>query len=287
MSLLNHNLQAFLAIYEKSTVSAAAESLGLGQTAITQRIRSLEQDLGITLFTRSRKGMLLTAEGKLLLKYCLRSRELEGETLSELKHAGLKNQLEVRIAGPTSFLSARVVPQLKHFFEKYPAVNLQFTIDDRPNRIDLIKQGQADIVVLHPHQVPNELDSKVVKPDEYILVATPKWKNRDLSDILQKERLFAFHAEDNTSLNYLKSFDLLKHLKQPRQFANENLALAKLLQYGVGFGILSKEVASPYLEDKSLIKLNQGRSLKDPLALAWYPRHEMAPYFKDIISAIK
>lgn len=287
MSLLNQNLQAFLAIYEKSTVSGAAESLGLGQTAITQRIRSLEQELGITLFTRSRKGMLLTAEGKLLLKYCLRSRELEGETLSELKNAGVKNGIDIRIAGPTSYLSGRAVPQLKSFFQKYPAVNIQFTVDDRPNRIDLIKQGLADIVVLRPHQVPNELDSKIIKPDEYFLVATSKWKQRDLSDILKNERLFAFHAEDDTSLNYLKSYDLLKHLKKPRLFANENLALSNLLQYGVGFGILSKEIAQPYLDSKTLIKLNQGRSLKDPLALAWYPRHEMASYFKEIIAAIK
>lgn len=287
MSLLNANLQAFLAIYQTSTVTGAADQLGIGQTAITQRIRSLETELGVTLFTRSRKGMTLTAEGNSLLKYCLRAQELEGETYSELKGSGIQTEVEIKIAGPTSFISGRVVTQCLEIYKKWPKLNLQFIIDDRENRIDLIKQGLADIVVLYPHQVPLELTSKIVKPDEYILLGHPSWKNRDLKEILENERLFAFHPEDQTSLNYLKSFDLLKYLKRPRLFANENLALSTLLRAGVGFGLLSREIAQPFLEEQSLIKLNQGRTMKDPLAIAWYPRNEMPPYLKEIIRLIK
>ena len=57
MRLLNHNLQAFMAIVQQSTVHGAANKLGLTQTAVTQRIRSIERDLETTLFIRSRKGM--------------------------------------------------------------------------------------------------------------------------------------------------------------------------------------------------------------------------------------
>jgi DNA-binding transcriptional LysR family regulator len=63
-------------------------------------------------------------------------------------------------------------------------------------------------------------------------------------------------------------------------------ALSNLLCEGVGFGILSREIAEPLIEKRKLIKLNQGRSMKDPLALAWYPRAEMPDYFKDVIEAI-
>ncbi|MDZ4661983.1 MAG: LysR family transcriptional regulator [Pseudomonadota bacterium] len=287
MSLLSANLQAFLAVYEKSTVSGATEKLGIGQTAVTQRIRSLENELGVTLFTRSRKGMILTSEGKSLLKYCLRARELEGETIGDLKEGGRKSDIEIRFAGPTSFLSGRAAGQCKEIFKKWPRLNLHFIIDDSENRLDLIKQGLADIVVLHPHQVPLELDSKIIKPDEYLLVGHPEWKGRDLKDILENERLFAFHSEDQTSINYLKVYDFLKYLKRPRLFVNENLALLTFLQQGVGFGLLSREIARPFLEDKTLIKLNQGRTMKDPLALAWYPRSEMPNYFSEIIQSIK
>lgn len=287
MSLLNPNLQAFLAVYKKASVSAAAVELHVGQTAVTQRIRSLEDNLGVTLFTRSRQGMKLTSEGQSLLKYCLRAKELEGQTFSELKSAGSATEVELRIAGPTSFISGRAIPCCRKIFEKWPNLNLQFMIDDRENRLELLKQGLVDIVVLHPHQVPAELDSKLLKPDEYLLLGHPSWSGRDLVAILQSERLFAFHENDHTSLDYLKFFDLLRFLKRPRLFVNENLALSSLMKFGVGFGLLSKEVAEPILNEGGLIKLNQGRTLKDALALAWYPRPQMPTYFEEIVKSLK
>jgi LysR family transcriptional regulator (chromosome initiation inhibitor) len=287
MSLLNPHLEAFLAIHEETTIVGAAAILGIVPTAVTQRLQSLEKDLNVTLFTRSRKGMTLTSEGKALLKYCLCARDLEGKTLAELKSGGEKNEIELRIAGPTSFISGRMVPSCKNIFKRWPNLNIQFTVDDSENRLDLLKKGKADIVVLYLHQVPLELDSKVVKPDEYILLGHPSWKNRDLKEILKVERLFAFHQDDQTSLNYLKYFNLLKFLKRPRLFINENLALSTLLRAGVGFGILTNEIAKPFMDDKSLIALNQGRMMKDALALAWYPRPQMTTYFSDIISGVK
>ena len=287
MSLLSANLQAFLAVYEKSSVSAAAAVLRIGQTAVTQRIRSLENEIGVSLFTRSRKGMKLTTEGKSLLNYCLRAKELEGQTFSELKNTNSVVEIELKIVGPTSFISGRAIPNCKDVFQKWPQLNLQFNIDDRENRLELLKQGLVDIAVLYPHQVPPELDSKIVKPDEYILLGHPSWKGRDLKEILQNERLFAFHENDHTSLNYLKSFNLLRFLKRPRLFVNENLALSNLMKYGVGFGLLSKEISEPILKKGELIELNRGHVLKDPLALAWYPRSKMPTYFKDVIRSLK
>lgn len=287
MSLLSPNLQAFLTVYEKSSVSGAAAQLNIGQTAVTQRIRSLENEIGVTLFIRSRKGMKLTVEGKSLLNYCLLAKELEGQTFSELKNKGSLKEVDLKIAGPTSFISGRAVPNCKDVLKKWPHLNFHFKIDDRENRIELLKQGSVDIAVLYPHQVPPELDSKLLKPDEYILLGHPSWKNRDLKEVIQTERMFAFHENDNTSLNYLKSFNLLRFLKRPRLFVNENLALSSLMKYGLGFGILSKEIAEPILRRDELIELNKGYSFKDPLALAWYPRSQMPTYFKDLIKSLK
>ena len=231
--------------------------------------------------------MSLTVEGKSLLSYCLRANELEGQTFSQLKNRGSEIEVELRIAGPTSFISGRAVPNCKEILRKWPRLNLQFTVDDRENRLELIKQGLVDIVVLHPHQVPPELDSKLLKPDEYVLLGHPSWKKRDLKEIIQAERMFAFHENDNTSLNYLKAFGLLQFLKRPRLFVNENLALSSLLKYGVGFGLLSKEIAAPALKSGELIDLNPGSTLRDSIALAWYPRASMPSYFKDVIKTLK
>lgn len=287
MRLLSANLRAFLAVYEKSSVSGAAVELNIGQTAVTQRIRSLEEEIGVSLFTRSRKGMNLTIEGKSLLNYCLRANELEGQTFSELGNADPRIEVELKIAGPTSFISGRAIPNCREIFGKWSNLSIQFMVDDRENRLQLIKHGFVDIVVLYPHQVPSELDSKVLKPDEYVLLGHPSWKNRGLKEIVQNERMFAFHENDHTSLNYLKNFGLIRYLKRPRLFVNENLSLSSLMRYGVGFGLLSKEIAEPFLKSGELINLNPGYVLKDSLALAWYPRAKMPTYFKELIKTLK
>lgn len=231
--------------------------------------------------------MVLTQEGVALLNYCLRANELEGATLSCILNSGVSHNTIIRFCGPTSFISGRAVPQLAQHLKLHPFLNVQFAINDQSDRIEILKQGKADLVALHPHQVPNEVDSKLVKPDEYILLGHPSWKNRSLKEIISEERLFAFHEDDQTSLNYLKTFNLFKYLKRPRLFVNENLALSKMLRAGIGFGILSKEIAMPFIQDRQLMVMNEGRSLKDPIALAWYPRPNMPGYFKDILKLIK
>jgi DNA-binding transcriptional LysR family regulator len=67
---------------------------------------------------------------------------------------------------------------------------------------------------------------------------------------------------------------------------NENVTLIRVLELGLGFGVLPKEIAEPLVSDKRLAPLNQGRSHKIPFALAWYPRKEMPDYFREIVRMI-
>jgi DNA-binding transcriptional LysR family regulator len=287
MSLLSPNLQAFLAIVKNTTVHGAASDLGLTQTAVTQRIRALEKDLRTTLFTRSRKGMRLTQEGEALFRYCQGARDLEGEVLSLISGGGKELSIFVGLVGPTSVMTSRIVSQCADLYTKWPDLYLNLVITDTEDRLSLVRSGQATMAIVPPEAVPNEMDSKMLKPDKYILVASKKWKGRRLQDILAQERIIDFYKTDQTTLNYLKKFDLASIVKRPRLFANNNEAIIKLFIEGVGFGTLTQEIAKPYLESGLLIALNSGAVMDDPLALVWYPRPEMPVYLKSIISAIK
>jgi len=172
-------------------------------------------------------------------------------------------------------------------YKKYPFLRLHLKSEDHLNLIEMIRRGQVDAAVVPPEQVPNEMDSKALKPDRYLLVASTKWKTRQLSEILENERIIDFYDEDQTSINYLKNFNLMNFKRRSRLFINENESLIQLFIAGVGFGTLTEIVAKPYIENGSLIKLNRGQCLESPLAFAWYPRHEKAAYFHDIIRSIK
>ncbi len=287
MSLLSSNLQAFTSIVRHGTVHGAAAELHLTQTAVTQRIRSLEKELGTTLFLRSRKGMKLTQEGEALLRYCKGAEDLEGQTLSQLGGSNQDKPLYISLTGPTSVMTARIADLCIKLYSDHPNLYLNFIINDDADRLNLVRAGDASLAIVSPLKVPNEMDSKLLKPDKYILVAAAKWKGRRLSEVLENERVNDFDKNDQTTLNYLKKFELVSKIKKPRLFANNNEAIIKLFVQGVGFGTLTQEIAKPYLESGDLIALNQSAIMEDELALTWYPRPEMPGYFKAIIQAIK
>ena len=287
MMIAQSQLPTFVAVAELLNLSAAARKLGITQTGATQRIKSLEQSLGTTLFTRSRSGMRLTEEGRLLSRYCTEVSNLGGQFFSGIRGGGQTREVEFCIVGPMSLLAGRVVPRYSEIAQKWPNVNLRLVVDSNANRLNQLKQGACDLAFILPHEVGMELDSKRIKPVEYLLVMTPKWKNRPLKEILGTEKLLAYHSGDNTGLDYLRTFDLLGHFKRSRFCVSENITLIRVLELGLGFGVLPKEIAEPLIEEGKLAALNQGRSYKIPFALAWYPRREMPDYFREIIQAIK
>lgn len=287
MSLLSANLKAFIAIVRRGTVHGAAKDLHLTQTGVTQRIRALEKELRTTLFLRSRKGMQLTREGEALLRYCKGAEDLEGEALSRILGAATDRPTYVTTVGPTSVMTARITDQCATLYSKWPNLYLNFVVSDSVDRLNMIRSGQASLAIVPPEQVPNEMDSKRLKPDKYILVGSPKWRGRRLSDILEHERVIDFDESDQTTLNYLKKFDLVSQLKKPRLFVNNNEVIKKYFGRGIGFGTLTHEIAKPHLDAGDISVLNGGAVMEDPLALAWYPRPEMPPYFKAIIDSIK
>ena len=287
MMIAQAQLPTFMAVAELLNLSAAAKKLGITQTGATQRIKSLEQSLGVTLFTRSRSGMRLTEEGRLLFRYCAEVSNLEGQFLSGMKGVGQTREVELCIVGPMSLLAGRVVPCYKAIAQKWPSLNLRFVIDSNANRLNQLKRGGCDLAFVFPHEVGLELDSKLVRPVEYVLVATSQWKSRPLKEILETEKLLAYHPGDATGLDYLRAFNLLERFKRSRFCVGENITLIRLLELGMGFGVLPKEIAEPLIAEGKLASLNQGRSYKIPFALAWYPRREMPDYFREIVRMIK
>jgi LysR family transcriptional regulator (chromosome initiation inhibitor) len=284
--LKNPLLIAFERVSSLKTVHAAANDLGITQAAVTKRLRHLESELKVTLFLRSRRGMSLTEEGKALLQFCKTSNEAEGLLMSRLEGSNL-HEVNLKIAGPTSILSSRVSKDCLHLYTKYPHLKLHFLCEDHLCLIELIKQAKVDLVIVPPSEVPNEMDGKLLKPNKFMLVGSPKWKGRSLSNILEQERIIDYYEKDMTTLNYLSKFELVSSKRLDRLFMNNNMSLIRMFSAGIGFGTLTEDIAKPFLESGELIKLNRGQIWEDPLALAWYPRHEKSICFQDLISSIK
>lgn len=287
MSLLGPQLDAFVSITETNTVHGAASRLHLTQTAVTQRIRSLEEKLKTTLFIRSRRGMLLTPEGEALLRYCQAAQALEGDALAKIKGAGSLSQVQLSISGPTSLMRSRIIPSCADVLSQFPMLLMNFNACDEEARHHALRAGQCDFAILQQQHLAPEMMSQCLSPEKFVLVGSPAWKGRRLRDIVKTERIIDFNPEDQMTFHYLEQFDVLDLAQQGRHYVNRTESLALLVSKGVGYTTLAKEFAQPYIDDQQLIALNGGKMIAHCSYLAWYHRTQMPDYFKAIIQAIQ
>jgi len=255
------------------------------QTGITQRIRTLERRLSASLFVRSRRGMLLTAEGEALLRYCQQVEQLEGEALASIAGAGSEKNVTISMTGPTTIMHSRVIPKCIKVVKEFPHLLLHFDINDSENRVNSLRRSDCQLAIIEHGALSDEMEYKILCPELYVLVASPKWKNRRLQDVIRNERIIDFDQHDQMTFNYLKHFDLFDLANKDRHLANRSATLSIMVSAELGYGILPLEFAKPYIADKRLIVLNTGKTYPHQLALAWFPRHQQPKYFTALINA--
>lgn len=286
MTLLDPHLEAFMAVAIHKTVHAGARAIHLSQTAMTQRIHTLEKKLQTTLFVRTRQGMQLTSEGEKLLRYCHTVSDYSHETLMDMINAGIESIQRVKISGPSSIMRARVIPLGMKIMKQFPQLYITFDFNDTDNTIALLRAGLSEFSILKPEQVTRDMKSKTLGPEQYLLVCSKKWQGRKLKDIIQSERIIDFDESDQMTINYLKQFDLLKYAQADRLFVNRTESLSKMIIEGYGYGVLSKEVSKLHLDKGDLITLNNGKIFENFLMLAWYFRPEPPKYFLSVIDSM-
>jgi LysR family transcriptional regulator (chromosome initiation inhibitor) len=231
--------------------------------------------------------MRLSAEGEAFLRYCQKACELESVTLGEISGTHARSIVDLTLAGPTSIVTSRIIPACLDLYREFPNLLLSYRLGDRENRAQLLKKGVVQLAILSPADVVLEMDSKLLKPDRYVLVASAKWRGRRTAEIVRNERILNYDDSDETTRNNLRAYDLHTHSRRERIFANTNFALITLLKAGVGYGTLSAEVAEESVARGDLIVLNQRKVFEDPQALAWSLRREMPPYFRRVIDSIR
>jgi DNA-binding transcriptional LysR family regulator len=286
IALLNPLLEAFMSVAKHKTVHGGAREIHISQTAMTQRILSLEQKLQTTLFIRTRQGMHLTSEGEKLLRYCHVVSDFSHETLTGIINAGVKSIQRVKVSGPSSIMISRIIPIGMKIMKQFPQLYISFDVNDTENSVELLRTGLSQFAILDPQDITSDMESKTLAPEKYLLVCTGKWKSRNLKDIIQSERIIDFDESDQTTINYLKQYDLLQHAQSDRLFVNRTESLSKMLIDGYGYGVLTREFSKPFLASGDLITLNKGKTYDNILTLAWYTRPEPPKYFLAIIDAI-
>lgn len=124
-------LKTFHAAALTGSLTAAAERVSLSQSAVSRQIAALEEDLGVPLFHRHARGLILTGPGKVLMQSTEAMATTAAVAESNLKDARERPQGELIVTAPVGFGATWLVPKLGGFLDQYPEVSLRLLLDDR------------------------------------------------------------------------------------------------------------------------------------------------------------
>jgi DNA-binding transcriptional LysR family regulator len=173
-SIEMRDLEAFVAVAETGSFTAAAQRLLLTQPTVSARIASIEASLDTKLFDRAPGKVRATPAGEVLLP---RARallkdldEAVGAVHSFLGH--LSGTLTIGASSiPGSYLIPRVLAKLR---EEHPALKVRLAVEDTDRTLDALRRGEVELAVVGRSVREQGLEETVVGEDEIVLVATPE-----------------------------------------------------------------------------------------------------------------
>ena len=166
------DLRFFAKISTAASLAAAARELGVTPPAVTQRLRQLEERLGIRLVDRSTRKFALTAEGAELARR-------GGAVLADVEEitaavSGQRDQVigELRVVAPFGFGRRFVAPAAERFRRAYPGVAITLRLVENPVAL----KAEAWDVIVHVGELPDStLVMRPLAPNERLLCAAPAY----------------------------------------------------------------------------------------------------------------
>lgn len=180
MSLSSLYLDAFTAVAKSKGFSSAAQQLNITQSALSQRIKNLEDELGLSLFVRTPTGALLTEQGERLLRYCQTRNSLEEELIEDLNVTQSSAMTgTVRLAGYSSVLRSVLMPSLKPLLEKHPNILCEFTSAGMSELPGLLQRAEVDFIVMDTRLERANIETVTLGQETYVMIAGKEGCARD------------------------------------------------------------------------------------------------------------
>ena len=170
------HLRTFVTVADLGTVSKAAAQLGVAQPALSRQIKDLETELGITLFDRVRRRLVLTSEGQMLLTEC---RNALG-TLSSIKDfAQLLRRPDsgvLKVAATPQTIDGVLSTFLVRYAKHRPNVRIRLNEAFGTELLALLERGEAHVVITTGGAIEassNQFDITWLQPLEFVAVCKP------------------------------------------------------------------------------------------------------------------
>ena len=251
----------FYVVANNGNITKASEELNISQPAVSKSIKNLEDQLGGTLFVRTKRGVILTDEGQEFYEYIKHAMEYINN--AENKFTDLIN-LEtgsIRIGVSTTLTREFLLPYLEQFHELYPNIDIQIMTYLTSDLVPKLRNGLIDLIILNLNGYNYGDDIEITKcrkindcfvvSNKYIDLVDKELSLKDLNNyplILQ--------AKGSNTREFLDNF-AREHgviLKPNIELASYSLEV-EFTKIGLGIGYATREYIKDYLKNKQLYEL--------------------------------
>lgn len=150
MTIELHHLRHFAAVAEELHFGRAAEHLGMTQPPLSQSIKRLEADLGVTLFERSRRKVALTAAGRVFQAEAARTLAQADAAIRLTRRAASEEIAQLRIGFVSAALYRLLPDVLRRFRDRYSDVEIRLEEQSTDAQLAGVRDGSLDIGFVHP-----------------------------------------------------------------------------------------------------------------------------------------
>lgn len=251
----------FYVVAKTGNITKAADELMISQPAISKCIKLLEEQLGGQLFVRTKRGVVLTEEGKEFYRYIKQAIEYINNAESKFSEMIHLETGTIRIGSSTTLTKRFLMPYLEIFHKRYPNIKIEIETHMSGELLSRLRQGLLDVVIINlPYHDDNDIELVKVKNIHDCFIVGEAYKEL-LSKKLSLEEItkypLVFQAHGSTTRRFLDDF-AKKHnivFKPDLDLAGFSL-VTEFTQIGFGIGYATEEYIQDELNSKKLYKLD-------------------------------
>lgn len=263
MDASTDQLRTLAAVIEHGTFDRAAEALRITPSAVSQRMKGLEQQTGRVLVLRT-KPIQPTPAGRVLLRLARQVALLESEALEALGSGGSAARPVIPLVVNADSLATWVLPALSTVSD----VSFEITLDDQEHTLDRLRDGTAMAAITSdPEPVPGCLVRRLGSM-RYRPAASPGFVERWFADgidpvSLDRAPMLVFDRKDALQDRYLDARAPGAH--PPRHYVPASTEFVRAAVFGLGWGMLPDLQVEAHIADGSLLTLDDEGAIDVPL----------------------
>jgi len=239
-----NNLKIFINVVDSGSITRTAEALFISQPAVSKAIKTIEEDLGVSLFFRDKKnGMKLTDTGERILIYA-RQMMLMEEKIYQTAYFS-KNMLEgtLKIASLPSGVDHILVKALSHYTEKYPQINVEILEGSTKEVNRMVLEHEAEFgISIDP---VDGFQKETLLKDHIVAISRNKLPEEEVQLLHSKKKFLICRA----AMESLQSILGAKIASTATNFKVISASAVRLMaQEGLGIGIQSALLVAPFKE---------------------------------------